>query len=328
MNNKKFLSLMTISLFVISSLAIAVTVSAEPMAYITVGRPGSGGGTTPQTIPWGISRVNGDTAQTTVDESGVNVAILDTGIDVTHEDLQGVFVWGYSFYLKNREISGAECTIADPSPCNDGHGHGTHVTGTVAAQNNEVGVLGVAPDVDIYTIKVLSDRGSGTYSAISNGIIIATNGPDGLLGTSDDANVISMSLGGSSGTAELEAAINYALDNGVVIVAATGNDGADSPSYPAAYPGVMKIGAIDSDNVIASFSNRGEDVFAPGVDVLSTTPGNSYASWAGTSMATPHAAGVVALAWASHPTYTNQQIFNLVVGTTDSYDVVDASQVV
>ena len=328
MNNKKILSLLTISLFVISSLAIAATVNAEPMAYITRGKPGSGGGTTPQTIPWGISRVNGDTAQTAVDETGVNVAVLDTGIDVTHEDLQGVFVWGYSFYLKNREITGQECTVNDPSPCKDGNGHGTHVTGTIAAQNNAVGVLGVAPDVDIYTIKVLSDRGSGTYSAISNGIIIATNGPDGVVGTADDANVISMSLGGSSGTAELEAAVNYALNNGVVIVAATGNDGASTPSYPAAYPGVMKIGAIDSSNVIASFSNRGEDVFAPGVDVLSSTPGNNYESWAGTSMATPHAAGVVALAWAAHPSFTGQQIFDLVVGTTDIYDVVDASAVV
>ncbi len=325
-NNNKLLATLLIAVFMSSTFALA-SARPDPMMEIMIGRPGSGS-SPPQTIPWGISRINADTAQTAVDETGVNVAVLDTGIDVTHEDLQGLFKWGYSFYLGNREISGTECTVDDPSPCDDGHGHGTHVTGTIAAQDNAVGVLGVAVQVNIYSIKVLSDRGSGSYSAIANGLIIATNGPDGVVGTADDADVISMSLGGPSSTTELEAAVNYALDNGVVLVAATGNDGADSPSYPAAYPGVLKVGAIDIDNNIASFSNRGEDVFAPGVDVLSTLPGNDYASWSGTSMATPHVSGVVALAIAAHPTYTSTQIFDLVVGSVDSYKVVDASAVV
>lgn len=320
-----------LTIFVLSSLVLSMfmgaMVTAEPMAHIMVGPPSSGG-SIPQTIPWGITRINADTAQTGVDETGVIVAVIDTGLDTTHEDLQGLFVWGYSFYDGHRAITGTECTVQDPSLCFDGHGHGTHVTGTIAAQNNEVGVLGVAPDVSIYTIKALDDRGSGSYTAIANGIIVATNGPDGIVGTSDDADVISMSLGGPSSTSELEAAVNYALDNGVVIVAATGNDGADSPSYPAAYPGVLKVGAIDSSNNIASFSNRGEDVFAPGVDVLSSLPGDNYDSWSGTSMATPHVSGVVALAIAAHPTYTNTQIFNLVVSTTDSYNVVNAEAVI
>jgi len=327
MNKTKLLSMLTIVIFFGSTFAL-MTVKAEPQMTILRGKPGSGGGSTPQTVPWGITRINADTAQTQVDESGVNVAVLDTGLDTTHEDLQGLFVWGYSFYKGNREIAGAECTPQDPSYCKDGHGHGTHVTGTIAAQDNSVGVLGVATQVNIYTIKVLSDRGSGSYSAIANGIIIATNGPDGVVGTADDADVISMSLGGPSSTTELANAVQYALDNGVVLVAATGNDGASSPSYPAAYPGVLKVGAIDSNNNIASFSNRGEDVFAPGVDVLSTLPGNDYASWSGTSMATPHVSGVVALAIAAHPTYSNTQIFNLVVSSVDQYKVVDASLVV
>lgn len=324
----KILSISLIAIFVFGTLAIAEFVSAEPVARAFAPPWQDPPVSQDQTIPWGISRINADVAQGQVDETNINVAVLDTGADITHEDLQGVVVWGYSFYSKNQETSGTECTLDSWSLCYDGNGHGTHVTGTIAAQDNEVGVLGAAVDVNIYSIKVLSNRGSGSYSAIANGIITATNGPDGVVGTADDANVISMSLGGPSSTDELANAVQYALTNNVVIVAATGNEGADTPSYPAAYPGVLKVGAIDESNTIASFSNRGEDVFAPGVSVLSTTPGDLYESWAGTSMATPHVSAVVALAWAAHPGYTNTQIFDLVVGTTDSYNVVDASAVV
>ncbi len=289
-----------------------------------------------QEIPWGISRINADTAQTQVDETGVNVAIIDTGLDMDHEDLGGLFVWGYSYYEQGASggwfgsapIVEAECTTANPNPCNDDNNHGTHVAGTIAAQDNTVGVLGVAPDVNLYIFKALDSDGSGAYSAIAGSITKATDGPDGVAGTADDADVISMSLGGSSGTVELENAINYALNNGVVVVAATGNDGASTPSYPAAYPGVIKVGAIDVNNNIASFSNRGEDLFAPGVDVLSSISTGGYDRYDGTSMATPHVAGVVALAWAAHPTYTADQIKQLVISSQDSFGVVDASAVV
>ncbi len=318
-----------ISIMVFALLPMAISASQEDQMTIFIGKPGSGGSTGPQVTPWGITRINAiDAAATVNGGAGINVAVLDTGLDITHEDLQGLnVVWGYSYYSGNREISGGECTPDNWKLCDDGQGHGTHVTGTIAAQDNTIGVIGVATNVNIYTIKVLSDRGSGSYSAISNGIIVATNGPDGVVGTADDAQVISMSLGGSSGTTELENAVNYAINNGVILVAATGNDGADTPSYPAAYPGVMKIGAMDVDNNIASFSNRGEDIFAPGVDVLSTT-GGGYESWSGTSMATPHVAAVVALAWAAHPTYSWSQIMNLVIGSGDSYNMVDALAVV
>ncbi len=288
-----------------------------------------------QEIPWGISRINADQAQQQVDESGVIVAIIDTGMDMNHEDLQGRFLWGYSYYAQGAAgfwfwpapITEAECTQADPSPCNDDQGHGTHVAGTIAAQDNDVGVLGVAPDVGFYILKALASDGSGSYTAIAGAIRKATEGPDGVAGTADDADVISMSLGGSQGSPELESAINYALSNGVVVVAATGNDGASSPSYPAAYPGVIKVGAIDSNNNIASFSNRGETILAPGVDVKSTVPGG-YDVYSGTSMATPHVSGVVALAIAAHPDYSADQIRALVEGSADSYGVVDALAVV
>jgi len=289
-----------------------------------------------QEIPWGITRINADTAQTSVDESGVIVAIVDTGMDLDHEDLQGLFVWGYSYYAQGASggffspapITEAECTAANPDPCNDDNGHGTHVAGTIAAQDNSVGVLGVAPQVGLYIIKGLDSDGSGSYTAIAGGIRKAVEGPDGIAGTADDADVISMSLGGSSGTQELQDAVNYALNNGVVVVAATGNDGASSPSYPAAYPGVIKVGAVDNTDAIASFSNRGETILAPGVDVLSTYNTGGYDTLSGTSMATPHVAGVAALAWAAHPTYTSTQIKNLVEGSADAAGIVDASAVV
>ncbi len=169
-----------------------------------------------QQIPWGITRINADQAQTQVDESGVIVAIIDTGMDLDHEDLQGKFLWGYSYYAQGASgfffwpapITEAECTISNPDPCNDDQGHGTHVAGTIAAQDNDVGVLGVAPDVGFYIFKALASDGSGSYEAIAGAIRKATEGPDGIAGTDDDADVISMSLGGSSGSPELESAVN------------------------------------------------------------------------------------------------------------------------
>lgn len=289
-----------------------------------------------QQVPWGISRVNAPTASAQVDETGIIVAVIDTGLDLNHEDLQGRFAWGYSWYRQGARsfwifspwITRAECTATNPGPCNDDHGHGTHVSGTIAAQDNNLGVLGVAPDVSLYVFKALASDGSGSYTAIAEAIVKATEGPDGVAGTTDDADVISMSLGGSSGNSALQNAVNFALSNGVVIVAATGNDGASSPSYPAAYSGVIKVGAVDSSNAIASWSNRGETILAPGVGVLSSTPGNSYDSWSGTSMATPHVAAIAALACAAHPGYSNAQIRQLVEGSADSYGVADANAVV
>jgi subtilisin family serine protease len=328
MRKMKILSISLMVVFTLSMIAFITPVIAnEPQAVILAKPGGSGSGyNVPQTVPWGINRVNALSAQNSVDESGIYVAVIDTGLDFSHPDIAGHFVWGWSFYKGNRATS-VECTTSSYSACADGNGHGSHVTGTISAYDNSIGVVGVAPQVNIYTFKALSDRGSGSYTAIAQSIIKATNGKDGIVGTADDADVISMSLGGPSGTTELQNAVNYALSHNVVIVAATGNDGASSPSYPAAYSGVLKVGAIDSNNVIASFSNRGENVFAPGVAVLSCINGG-YATWSGTSMATPHVSGVVALARAAHPTYSNTQIFNLVVGSVDAYKVVNALAVI
>ena len=258
----------------------------------------------PQSIPWGVQRIGAPVAWSKstgwVDINGdgngeIEVAVFDTGIDTDHPDLVGNIKWGVS--VLNGRIS---------SKYSDLNGHGTHVSGTIAALNNSIGVVGVAPKVELYMLRVLGASGSGSWSDLVIAIDLAIKGPDGVIdkdgdgvivGDPDDdaPEVFSMSLGGSSAPEELHTAIITAYNWGIVIVAAAGNDGASSPSYPAAYPEVIAVGAIDSSGNVPSWSNRKPEVSAPGVDILSTYPDNTYATLSGTSMATPHVSAVVAL---------------------------------
>jgi subtilisin len=245
-----------------------------------------------QTVPWGIPHIKADKAHAAgVTGSGVKVAILDTGIDAAHTDLN--VKGGVSF------VSG------EPSGLTDGNGHGTHVAGTVAALNNTTGVLGVAYNADLYAVKVLSASGSGTLSGIAQGIEWSI---------ANGMNVINMSLGGSSGSTALQQACDNAYASGIVVVAAAGNSGSrgkqNTIGYPAKYSSVIAVGAVDSSNTRASFSSVGNEleVMAPGVNILSTTPGNNYASFNGTSMASPHVAGAAALIKAKYPNLTSAQI--------------------
>lgn len=314
----KYLKLgLIITLFLLIPIATVCVAAPEPqMTIMRGGPPSSDPPTQPdQVIPWGIERVNAIEAANAVDESSVIVAIIDTGMDLDHPDLAARYLWGWDF-------------VNNDAYPDDDHGHGTHCAGTIAGIDNDIGVVGVAPDVGLYIFKALNRRGSGDYVDIAASIIAATNGPDGVPGTSDDANVISMSLGGPTSTTEMQDAVNYALSYNVVVVAATGNDGADSPSYPAAYDGVIKVGATDIYDNIASFSNRGETILAPGVNIFSTYMGATYATMSGTSMATPHVAGVCALAWAAHPNYTGTQIRLLVENSADYAGIVNALAVI
>ena len=258
----------------------------------------------PQVIPWGVDRIGAPQAWSTTygyididgdGDSEIEVAIIDTGVDVDHPDLAANIRWGIA--VLNGRIS---------SKYDDRNGHGTHVAGTVAALDNEIGVVGVAPRVELYIIKALNNGGLGSWSDLIIAIDLAVKGPDGVLDADgdgviagdpeDDApEVISMSLGGSNPPAELHDIIASAYSYNITIVAAAGNEGADSPSYPAAYPEVIAVGATDQNDLVPDWSNRNPEVAAPGVDILSTYPDDTYETLSGTSMATPHVSGTVAL---------------------------------
>lgn len=219
------------------------------------------------------------------------VAILDTGCQPDHPDLQDRIVGGRNF---TADYNG------DTANFDDNNGHGTHVAGTVAASYREDGgIAGVAPAAHLLILKVLTGEGSGEYQGIIDGIHFAIDwiGPG-----EETVSVISMSLGGPEDVAELHAAIKRAVDAGIAVVCAAGNEGDDSHdtdefAYPGAYREVIQVGAVDFDRRIAEFSNTNDeiDLVAPGIDIYSTFPGSRYASMSGTSMAAPHVSGALAL---------------------------------
>lgn len=227
----------------------------------------------------------------TATKADITVAVVDTGVDRTHPDLKAKMIEGYSAY------PGQDAGV-------DKQGHGTHCAGIAAAiTNNAVGVAGVASTapIKIQPVKVLNDSGSGTYAAVADGIAWAA---------SHGAKVISMSLGGPSSSQAITDAVNLALKNDIVVVAAMGNSGNSQVSYPAGIKGVMAVGATDSSDKIASFSQYGPhiSVSAPGVKILSTfpmyasgMPSKEYGSISGTSMACPYVSGLAALVRAVNP---------------------------
>lgn len=207
--------------------------------------------------------------------SGVKIAVLDTGIDHNHQSLR-------DFVDRNlgRNFSGGSSTDTM-----DRQGHGTHVSGTIASYGS---VSGVMKNATLIPVKVLGDDGRGSTYGIVQGVLHAAN---------IQADVINMSLGGGGYLQSFDDACRTAVSRGVVVVAASGNEYASSISYPAAYDSVIAVGAVDSNRRRASFSNYGTglELMAPGVNIYSTIPGNQYQTNSGTSMASPHVAGVAGL---------------------------------
>lgn len=228
-----------------------------------------------QSLPWGIDRIDAELVWPTGNTANpVKIGVIDTGISTKHPDLKP-------------NLKGGVNTIRARSGYNDDNGHGSHVAGIIAAASNTQGVVGAAPEADLYAIKVLSASGSGYYSDIIEGVEWAIN---------NNMQVINMSLGGSTDYAPLHDALIAAKNAGIVIVAAAGNSGG-AVGYPAAYPEVIAVAATDSANTRASWSSYGPavDVSAPGVSIYSTYKGTGYATMSGTSMAAPHVAGAAAL---------------------------------
>jgi thermitase len=227
--------------------------------------------------------------------NGVTVGIVDTGIDQTHPDLAGRTVGCAGVTL-------VSSTVSTANGCTDDNDHGSHVSGTIAAiANNGIGVAGVAFDARLSHCKALfGPLGQGSTAGVANCITyLSTHG----------AKIISMSLGGGNSTT-LRNAVTAAGNRGTLLIAAAGNDGDATLEYPAAYPEVVSVAANDRTGARASFSNANSDVevSAPGVAILSTVRGGGYASFSGTSMATPHAAGVAAEIWSHNPTFTAAQV--------------------
>jgi len=222
--------------------------------------------------------------------SAIQVAVVDTGIDYTHPDLQG----GVVYCIKSMNDTQVYYKGSNLTECYDDVGHGTHVAGVIGARLDGSGIVGVAPRVQLYAVKVATSTGAYD-SDVAKGIIEAVKGPDGIPGTADDADVISISMGFYETTITLYNAIKYAYTNGAVLVAATGNNGTSQPDYPARYPEVIAVGAVDSEYKVPDWSNRNPDVVAPGVNIYTTHPGGGYAYASGTSDAVPHVSGVVAI---------------------------------
>jgi serine protease len=249
-----------------------------------------------ETVPFGIRMVQADQAwEQGVTGSGVKVCVIDSGIDATHED-----------FVTSR-LSGLQ--LAASPWQRDGSSHGTHVSGTIAAaRNNGRGVVGVAPDAEIYTIRVFAGS-SGNEYIWASGLVDAVNRCKAA-----GARVVNMSLGGTRASSAENNAFERLFQEGMLIVAAAGNDGDTAFNYPASYNGITSVAAIDSNKRVAGFSQKNNrvDLAAPGVSVLSTVPmrqgASPYGRKNGTSMASPHVAGVAALLFSFKPDATATEI--------------------
>ena len=288
--------------------------------YVSIDKPcanppcgGGGTGTSSQTIPSGILRINGRLSSTASGDGAgtvdVDVAVIDTGI-ANHPDLN--------------VVGGKNCSTG--KGYNDGNGHGTHVAGTIAAKDNNFGVVGVAPGARLWAVRVLNNAGSGTWASVICGI-------DFVTANAATIEVANMSLGGSGSEGScsdggLHEAICNSVNAGVTYVVAAGNESDDAANHvPAAYDEVITASALadfngepgglgtptcrpDEDDTLANFSNYGADVdiIAPGVCILSTWNDGGYNTISGTSMASPHVAGAAALYISTHPGATPAQV--------------------
>jgi len=229
-----------------------------------------------QTVGWEISKFDIPKQWKKSRGDDVVVAVIDTGCDINHKDIKDNILPGKNFINPSQEPI-------------DKNGHGTHVCGTIAASDNDSGIVGVAPKAKIVPVKGLKDDGSGSLESIVNAIRWSAD---------SGVDFITMSLGSPRSSSELEAAVSYAHGRGVIIFCAAGNSGPDVDiMYPARYKTTISIGAVDENLNRTNFTCSGEDLdfLAPGHDILGCVPGNNYALMSGTSKSNPFAVGCAAL---------------------------------
>lgn len=255
-----------------------------------------------QLIDWGYNATDSPSArEVELSGQGIKVAVIDTGIKSDHPDLQ---------------VAGGVSFVEEAATPEDDNGHGTHVAGVISAQNNDIGILGVAPNVSLYAVKALDADGIGNQTDVIAGIEWAIE---------NNIDIINLSITSPYHSPAVQKAVENADEQGVVVVAASGNDETgdgqivDDIMYPARYPTVIGVGSIDENLVRSSFSYKGESLSysAPGKEVYSTyiqtadTP-DGYALMSGTSMATPYVAGIIALYKESYPELTNMEIRKII----------------
>ncbi|SDM40611.1 subtilisin [Psychrobacillus sp. OK028] len=270
--------------------------------------------------PWGIKAIYNNTNLTTTSGgSGINIAVLDTGVNINHYDLTNTVE-------QCKNFTATSAPIVDNS-CNDANGHGTHVAGSALADGGSdgAGIYGVAPDADLWAYKVLGDNGSGYSDDIAGAI---RHVADQAVATGTKT-VINMSLGSSASDSLITSAVNYAYSKGVLIVAAAGNSGPAQGSigYPGALVNAIAVAALENRQQngtyrVADFSSRGYgstdgdyviqqgdvEISAPGAAIYSTWNNGGYNTISGTSMATPHVAGLAAKIWSQNPTWSHTQL--------------------
>lgn len=270
-------------------------------------------------IPWGIKAIyNNSSLTATSGGAGINIAVLDTGVNINHYDLTNTVEQCKNF------------TTATPivnNSCNDANGHGTHVAGTALADGGSdgAGIYGVAPSADLWAYKVLGDDGSGYSDDIAAAI---RHVADQAVSTGTKT-VINMSLGSSASNSLITSAVNYAYNKGVLIIAAAGNSGPSQGSigYPGALVNAVAVAALENRQQngtyrVADFSSRGYsstdgdyviqqgdiEISAPGASIYSTWNNGGYNTISGTSMATPHVAGLAAKVWSQNPSWSHTQL--------------------
>jgi subtilisin len=260
-----------------------------------------------QIIPWGTSRIGANKAWSASQGKTVNVAVLDTGIYAKHPDLRVNVKGGVNIINSKRSFY-------------DDNGHGTHLAGTIGAVDNGVGIIGVAPQVNLFAVKVLDKNGRGSVTDIVKGLGWCVQ---------NKMQVVNMSFGSDHPSAALHQAVKAASGAGIVLVAAAGNDGSkNSVDYPAAYPETIAIGGINERNQLFIFSSQGPeiDLVAPATRVLSTARGGEYEKMSGTSMATAHVTGVAALLIAHNPEKDSTRVFKRLKATAENLKGLKPSQ--
>ncbi|GIP18839.1 hypothetical protein J40TS1_44810 [Paenibacillus montaniterrae] len=240
-------------------------------------------------IPWGVEKINAPQAWQYTTGRNVKIGVIDTGIDFHHPALNGSILPGINFVERNR-------------PPIDDNGHGTHISGTIAASNPNHGMIGVAPHAMIVPVKAFDQQGSAYVSDIAHAIDWCVR---------NKVNVINMSFGMRTKSKSMLSAVNRAYQKGVIVIASSGNDSKRKAiDYPARYTNTVAVGATNSFRKIAPFSNRGIyiDIYAPGDRIVSAWLNNSYNEMNGTSMATSHVSGAIALLLELYPSLRPSEI--------------------